>query len=221
MAVQINHHPLIPPRSANPFQGGKWKALTRPTSLTSLVRWWFHWTRKCMAASPSSLAATHPRKFPGMTLVRLVRQLPNPFCPRSRTNLMRTKSDSEIQTGSLTNYAVRTKWLFWIALLHRVSDQNSIGKPESRTTYSSSVKGKRKACSEFMSDKKETVFKLRVLSRAFKDLIERLWQSWFQSFLMIERDCAINYEIAIVIVIVWIRNWLAITILIVQQLFSA
>ena len=38
---------------------------------------------------------------------------------------------------------------------------------------------------------------------------------------MIERDCVINYEIAIVIVIVWIRNWLATTILIVQQLFSA
>ena len=38
---------------------------------------------------------------------------------------------------------------------------------------------------------------------------------------MLERDCAINYEIAIVIVIVYNRNWLAITILIVQQLFSA
>ena len=36
---------------------------------------------------------------------------------------------------------------------------------------------------------------------------------------MIERDCAINYVIATVIVIVWIRNWLTITI--VQQLFSA
>ena len=36
---------------------------------------------------------------------------------------------------------------------------------------------------------------------------------------MIEMDCAISYVIAIVIV--WIRNWLIITITIVQQLFSA
>ena len=36
---------------------------------------------------------------------------------------------------------------------------------------------------------------------------------------MIERDCSINYEI--VIVIVWIKNWLTVTISITEYLCSA